>query len=109
VVRAGAQDVADPVERVTGVAAVAQGVLLDPAADLIQGLPGELDHVERVKDRGRLGQLVAQRVGVAAERVQRGDLEPVAERRRAVLQPGANTVPERPGTRSSSRACTFPS
>ena len=41
VVRAGAQDVADPVERVTGVAAVAQGVLLDATTDLVVGLPSE--------------------------------------------------------------------
>src|SRR5450830_1262681 len=41
VVRAGAPDVADTVERVVLVPAVAQGVLLDPAADLAHRLPGE--------------------------------------------------------------------
>jgi len=73
------QDVADPVERVAGAAAVPEGVLLDPAADLVHGLGGELDDVERVQHRDRLGQLVAQRVGVAAERVQGRDLHPATE------------------------------
>ena len=72
-------DVADPVERVPGVSAVPEGVLLDTAADLVHGLGGELDDVERVQHRDRLGQLVAQRVGVAAERVQGRDLDPATE------------------------------
>ena len=39
---AGAQDVADPVQRVVLAAAVAVDVLLDPATDLIDGLRGEV-------------------------------------------------------------------
>lgn len=52
VVRACAKDVADSVERVVLVPVVAQGVLLDAAADLVQHLPGELDDVERVQHGG---------------------------------------------------------
>jgi len=88
VLRAGAQDVADTVEGVVLVSEVAQGVLLNAATDLVQHLPGELDDVERVQDRGGLAQLVAQRVRVAAERIQGGDLHAVAKAPRALLEPG---------------------
>ena len=44
----GAQQVADPIQRIVSSAAVAVDVLLDPAADLIDGSGPELDHVERV-------------------------------------------------------------
>lgn len=83
VVCAGAQDVADPVEQVAGVAA--QGVLLDPAADLVHRLAGELDDAERVQHRGGLAHLVTDRVGIPTERVQDGDLDLVAEARRATF------------------------
>ena len=73
------QDVADPVEGVAGVSAVPQGVLLDAAADLVHRLGGELDDVERIEHWDRLGQLVGQSVGVAAERVQGRNLDPAAE------------------------------
>ena len=65
---AGQQRPADPVERVVLVAAAVQGVLLDPAADLVDDLGPELHDMEGVEDRDRVGQLVADRVGVAAER-----------------------------------------
>ena len=56
-------------------AAVAQGGLLDAAADLVDDLGAELDDVERVQHRHGVGQLVADRVGVPAERVQGGVLD----------------------------------
>jgi hypothetical protein len=45
---AGAQDVADPVQRVVLAAAVAVDVLLDPAPDLVDRGRAELDDMERV-------------------------------------------------------------
>jgi hypothetical protein len=66
-----AQQPADPVERVSLVAAVSQGFLLDPAADLVDDLGAEFDDVEGVQDRDGVGRLVADGVGVSAERIQR--------------------------------------
>ena len=74
-----AEQPADLVERVVLVAAPAQGVLLDAAADLVDDLGAEPHHVEGVEDGDRVGQLVADRVRVAAERVQGGLLDPVDE------------------------------
>ena len=45
---AGAQDVADPVQRVVLAAAVAVDVLLDPATNLVDDLRGEFDDVEGI-------------------------------------------------------------
>ena len=54
-------------------AAVAGLFLLDAAADLVEGLEAESSHdVEGVQDVGGVGQVRAQRVEVAAERIQRG-------------------------------------
>jgi hypothetical protein len=55
---------------------------------LVESLPGELDVVERVQHWRGLAQLVTQRVRVAAERVQRGDLDAVTRLGGAVLEPG---------------------
>jgi len=41
------------------VTAVAQSVLLDPAADLVHDLGAELDHVEGIQHRDRVVQAVA--------------------------------------------------
>jgi len=54
VLDAGAQDVADPVERIVFAAAVAVDVLLDPAPDLVDGGRAELDDVERVEHGDRV-------------------------------------------------------
>jgi hypothetical protein len=70
---AAAQHSSDAVERVAGAAAVPEGLLLDAAADLVDGVEAELDDVESVEDAGRSGQVGAQGAGVAAERVQRCD------------------------------------
>ena len=45
---AGAQDDADPVQRVITAAAVPAGVLLDPAPHVVDHLRGELDDMETV-------------------------------------------------------------
>ena len=45
---AGAGDAPDPVERITGVTASAQGLLLDALAVQVQLGPGQRDDVERV-------------------------------------------------------------
>jgi len=87
VLDAGAQDVADPVERVGLAAAVAVDVLLDPAADLVECGCAEFDDVEGVQHRDGVGELVVDGVLVAMERVQGGDLNPLAERVAAVSKP----------------------
>ncbi len=75
-----AQQPADPVERIISVPAAVQGGLLFPAANLIHHLGAQLHDVKRVEHGDRVGQLVADRVGVAAERVQGGVLDPRDER-----------------------------
>ncbi|GAA3867354.1 hypothetical protein GCM10022275_16320 [Tessaracoccus defluvii] len=67
---AGAQNVADPVQRVVLASSVAVDVLLDPAADLVDRGGAELDNVERVEDRDGVFELVVDGVLVAMEWVQ---------------------------------------
>jgi len=52
-----------------------QRFLLDVLAALVEGLHAESDEVEQVEHRDRVGQLVADRVRVAAERVECGVLD----------------------------------
>ena len=66
----GEKGAADLVQRVVLVATPVQGLLLDAASDLIERLAGELDDVEGVEHGDGVGQLVADRVGIATERVQ---------------------------------------
>ncbi len=54
VLAAAAQQAADLVQRVVLVAAPAQGVLLDAAADLVDDLGAEPDDMERVEHRDRV-------------------------------------------------------
>ena len=54
VVVAAAQDPADAVERVAGPAAVPEGLLLDPAADLVDRVEAEPDDVEGVQHADRV-------------------------------------------------------
>ena len=68
-------------------AAPVQGFLLDAAADLVDDLGAQLDDVEGVEHRDGVGQLVADRVGVAAERVQRGVLDAGDELGQLGLEP----------------------
>ena len=58
---AGAQDVADPIERVGLAAAVAVDLLLDTAADLVDRGGAELHDVESINDRDGVGELVLTR------------------------------------------------
>ena len=71
----GEQRSADLVERVVLVSPPVQRCLLDAAADLVDDVPGELDDMEGVQNRGGIGKLVADRVGVAAGRVECGVLD----------------------------------
>jgi len=75
---AAAQHPADPVERVPGAAPVGEGLLLDAAADVVDAREPELHDVEGVEDPHRVGEGGAQGGGVAAERVQRGNGDPVS-------------------------------
>jgi len=109
VVRAGAQDVADTVERVVLVPAVPQGVLLDAAADLIQGLPGE-PTMWNASSTG-VASPSSSRSALAYPR-NGSNVATCTHARNCSLRSFshvAKTVPERPGTRSSNRAWTFPS
>ncbi len=72
----------------SAVAASAELFLLHPAANLVEDLRAELDDVEGVEHLHGVGQCVAQRVGVAAERVERSVLDTGPELRVwAVSQP----------------------
>lgn len=43
-----AKDVADPIQRITSISAVSEGVVLDPAPNLVNRAGGEFDHVEGI-------------------------------------------------------------
>ena len=61
--------------------------MLDPAADVIDGRTGELDDMERVQHAGGVLVLVIDRVLVSLERVQRCDLDLLAELIAALVEP----------------------
>ncbi len=90
----GAQDRADPVQRVAGAAAVPEGVLLDAAPHVVHTRGGELDDVERVDHGDGVGQVLADRVLVPVKGVQRRDLHARTESRAA---PGEPVAVHRPG------------
>ena len=83
----GAEDVADLEERVVLPAAVAELLLLDPAAGLLHRGDAELDDVECIEHRSGVFELVPDRVEVAAERIQRRHADPAGERFAAGGQP----------------------
>lgn len=83
----GPEDVTDAVERVARTASVAEGLLLDPTARVIDGAGGELDDVERIQHAGGVLELVIDRVLVALERVECGDLDLLAEPFAAFVEP----------------------
>ncbi len=62
---AGVEGAADPVERVPGVTAVPESVLLNPLPGPVQGVTGEPDDMERIHHRDRVGEFLG-----------RGGLEP---------------------------------
>lgn len=72
VIGAVSEQSADLVERVVLETAVAERFLLDAAADLVHDLGAELNHMQSVEHGDRVGQLVADSVRVAAERVECG-------------------------------------
>lgn len=84
-----AENMTDPVESIALTAAVAEGLLLDPAADVIHCSPGELDDVERIQHADGVLELVIDPVLVSLERVQRCDLDLLAELLATLVQPGA--------------------
>jgi hypothetical protein len=65
VLAAAAEQPPDPVQRVVLMTAPAKLFLLDSAADLVDDLGAQFDDMEGVQDRDGVGQLVADRVGVA--------------------------------------------
>ena len=85
----GAQDVTDRVKRVAFTAPASEGVVLDPAADLVDGGGSELDNMERVEDGAGVVEVVIDGVLVSVERVQGGDLHARAEILAAVFEPVA--------------------
>ena len=87
VLRAGAQEVLDPVERVALAPAVPRGGLLDPAADLVDALGAQGDDVEDVEHGGGLGQLLIDRGVVSLERAEGGDTDAGGEVFAAGRQP----------------------
>jgi hypothetical protein len=103
-----AEQPANLVERVVFVATPAEGVLLDAAADLVDDLGAEPDHVEGVQHRDRVREAVTDRVGIPAKRVQGGSLHAVDELVGLGFQPGfvdraraADDRVEEPGMQTS--------
>jgi hypothetical protein len=82
---------------------------LDAAAYLVDDLGArdarETHDVEGVEDGDRAGQSVADGVGVATERVQRGVLDADRKVGRLGLEPAGVGGARPPGTTSSNRAC----
>ena len=108
VFHAVAEQPADLVQRVVLVAAAAQRVLLHAAADFVDDLGAEPDHVEGIEDRDRVRKLVMDGVRVAAERVESGLLDAVEEPVGLGLQPGlvdgagaADDGVQQPGVKAS--------
>ena len=105
---AGVQGPARRVERVTGTAAVAVEVLLDPAAALVEGIPGEADDVE--------GSITATASGsssvVAVLKPVKPSIATTSTASRQAWSRSAsqalNTLLERPSTMSSSLAGPLP-
>jgi hypothetical protein len=90
------QQPADLVERVVAVPAPAHGGLLHASADLVDHCGAEADDVEGVEHGDGVGQFVADSVGVAAERIEGGVLDPGGELLALLGQPagvdGARTA-----------------
>jgi hypothetical protein len=105
----GAQDVPDPMRRVVLAAPVAVDLLLHPTPDLVGDRGRELDDMERVQDRAGVFELVIDGVLVPVET---GSTSRSATRCRNASPRSVSqvvyTCPDRPGTRSSSRARTLP-
>ena len=83
----GPQEVADAVERVALASAVAEGLLLNATANVIDSAGGKLDDVEGIQHAGGVFQLVIDRILVALERVQSRDLDSITEGGAARVEP----------------------
>jgi hypothetical protein len=103
-----AEEAADLVERVVLVPSVAEGVLLDAAADLVDDLRSDANDVEGVEDRDRVGQLVTDSAPHSHGTDQRGLFDGGGESVGLVLQPrlvggsgAADDRVEKPGVEAS--------
>jgi hypothetical protein len=85
------------VERVVAMPAPVQGLLLDPAANFVHDVGAELDDMAGVQHGDGVGQTVAQRVGVAAERSSAACLTPPQNFGVWASSHALYAVPERPG------------
>jgi hypothetical protein len=76
---AGSGDAADAVERISGMAAPPQGLLLDALADQVELDPGQRDDVEGIHHRDRIRDHLGCCGFVAGEPVHRDDLHRLSE------------------------------
>ena len=83
----GAQEKPDLIEGITLAPAVTQGVLLDAAAYLIEGIAGELGDVKGVEHAGGVLELVINGVLISLEGIQRRDSDTGAKLFTALGQP----------------------
>jgi hypothetical protein len=86
-------DPADPVERIGFPAPMAEGVVLDPAADLVDAPVGQGDDVEAVRHQGRVGDTGGEGVPVSSERVDRGHRDLIPPRLGSPLEPVGHDFP----------------
>lgn len=84
----GVQGAADPVERIAGMPAMAESLLLDALPGAVEGVAGELDDVERVHHLDRVREGFGGGGLEAGEPVHRDHLDPVPERCGLLLEPG---------------------
>lgn len=85
---AGAEDSADPVERIPGSATMPAGGLLDPLPAAVQCVTGQGDDVERIHHRDGLRDLFRSGGLETGEPVHRHGLDPVAEALFLLVEPG---------------------
>ena len=90
---AAAQDAADPVERVATMTPMPVDIVLHAAAHLVERGQPELGDMERVEHANRVRELLIQRGGVAAERVQRCGRDLRLPLVVALVQPGGQHHP----------------
>ena len=83
----GDQQPPDPIEGVVFAAAVAQGVVLGSAADLVDAVVREADHVERIGDLADMGQGDVEGAPVGAGEVQHAPVDALAPRLGLIQQP----------------------
>jgi site-specific DNA-cytosine methylase len=84
----GEQQPPDPIQGVVFAAAVAEGVVLDSAADLVDAVVGEADHMERIRDLPGAGQRAVEGGAVRAGEVQDVPSDVLAPKNAAVYFQG---------------------